>query len=145
MPKFFLFTLALVCTLSLVWIETEAMSTGLRKRLDVFKNVHDHMQASRSVREARREEDEGEEDEEYEEEAEAMWGSREDAEMFLSIFDLNRDGKLSRDELWGFFEALSYTDKEINQLLEKFASIDTNSDSFFSVDELMIAMQLSLL
>ncbi|CAI9737236.1 XP_029654908.1uncharacterized protein LOC115228473 [Octopus vulgaris] len=124
------------------------MSVGLRKRLNVIKNVHDHLQASRSVREARREEEEedGEEDEgEYEEEAEMMWGSREDAEMFLSIFDLNRDGKLSRDELWGFFEALSYTDKEINQILEKFSAIDTNSDSFFSVDELMMAMQLSLL
>ncbi|GAB1601840.1 uncharacterized protein LOC115228473, partial [Argonauta hians] len=147
MSRFLFFGLFIIGALLLVSIETGAMSTELRKHLNVIKKAQNHVQSGRAVRETRREEDGDDEEEDYEEGGfgSSSWGSREDAEMFLSIFDLNRDGKLSKDELWGFYEAVSYSDKDITKRLKSFSAVDTNADTFFTVDEIMAAMQLSLL
>lgn len=75
-----------------------------------------------------------EEDEDDDEDEEENWGSKENAEFFFSIFDQNNDGLIDEQELWSFFEAMSYNEMDIKQMVDNVFQMDLDHDSYLSVD-----------
>lgn len=116
----------------------EVRSNKAQKTLGFLKNIHDRMLSSRFARSVFSSKEEDEEDDEDEEE---NWGSKENAEFFFSIFDQNNDGLIEEQELWSFFEAMSYNEMDIKQMVDNVFQMDFDRDSYLSVDEITNAME----